>query len=131
MAVQSLLSRGKVKWLHNPKVSGRNSSDKRPCHLGETEMATPLLLSKSEMKWLHNLITWSISRRNQSGYIPTISRPQCRECERETLFRLKIKKNQKIHDFRPNKRGGGHFFNIFDPPPTPQKPKKVGFKWGV
>ena len=51
----------------------------------------------------------------------------------ETLFRLKIEKNQKIHDFRPKKKGG----SFFDPP-TPQPPphlpenlKKVGFKWGV
>ena len=36
------------------------------------------------------------------------------------------KKNQKIHDFRPKKRGG-HFFDIFDPPPpTPTPPPK---KW--
>ena len=35
--------------------------------------------------------------------------------------------------FDPKKRGG-HFFDIFDPPPTPphlpQNLKKVGFKWG-
>ena len=32
--------------------------------------------------------------------------------------------------FDPNKRGG-HFFDIFDPPPTPpSKAQKVGFKWG-
>ena len=31
--------------------------------------------------------------------------------------------------FRP-KKGGGHFFDIFDPPPLPQNLKKVGFKWG-
>ena len=36
----------------------------------------------------------------------------------ETLFRLKIEKNQKIHDFRPKKRGG-HFLT---PPPTPPAP---------
>ena len=30
------------------------------------------------------------------------------------------------------KKGGGHFFDIFDPPPPhlPQNLKKVGFKWG-
>ena len=37
----------------------------------------------------------------------------------ETLFRLKVEKNQKVHDFRPKKRGG-HFFDIFDPPRPPQ-----------
>ena len=49
----------------------------------------------------------------------------------ETLFRRKIEKNLKIHDFRPPKKGGGHFFSTFlTPPPLPQKPQKVGFKWG-
>ena len=47
------------------------------------------------------------------------------DADPETLFRLKIEKNQKIHDFRPKKRGG-HFFDIFDPPPphppTPTPP---------
>ena len=33
----------------------------------------------------------------------------------------KIEKNQKIHDFRPKKRGG-HFFDILTPPPTPPPP---------
>ena len=28
------------------------------------------------------------------------------------------------------KKGGSHFFDIFDPPPPPSKPQKVGFKWG-
>ena len=41
------------------------------------------------------------------------------------IFRLKIEKNQKIHDFRPKKRGD-HFLT----PPLPQNLKKVGFKWG-
>ena len=45
----------------------------------------------------------------------------------ETLFRLKIEKNQKIHAFRPIK-GGGHFSTFLTPPA--QNPKKVGFKWG-
>ena len=57
---------------------------------------------------------------------------------RKHFFGSKSKKNQKIHDFRPKKRGG-HFFDIFDPhpppppphpPPLPQNLKKVGFKWG-
>ena len=55
----------------------------------------------------------------------------------ETLFRLKIEKNQKIRDCRRKKRGG-HFFSTFLPPPAHPLPppppsktvKKVGFKWG-
>ena len=48
----------------------------------------------------------------------------------ETLFRLKIKKNQKIHDFRPKKWMG--YFLTPPPPPPPllENLKKVGFKWG-
>ena len=41
----------------------------------------------------------------------------------ETLFRLKIEKNQKIRDFRPKKRGG-HFLT---PPPPPSL--KTSKKW--
>ena len=44
----------------------------------------------------------------------------------KTLFRLKIERNQKIHDFRPKKRGG-HFLT---PPPPPSKPPKSGFQVG-
>ena len=46
------------------------------------------------------------------------------------------KKNQTIHEFRP-KKGEGHFFDIFERPPTPPQPpllpqnlKNVGFKLG-
>ena len=44
---------------------------------------------------------------------------------RKHFFGSKSKKNQKIPDFRPKKRGG-------HPPPhhLPQNLKKVGFKWG-
>ena len=31
----------------------------------------------------------------------------------------------------PNKKKGGQFFDIFDPPHPPQNLKKVGFKWGL
>ena len=47
----------------------------------------------------------------------------------ETLFRLKIEKNQKIRDFRPKKKGV-HFLTPPNPPPLPENLKKVGFKWG-
>ena len=47
----------------------------------------------------------------------------------ETLFRLKIEKNQKIHDFRPKKRGG-HFLTPPHPHPPPSKPQKSGFQVG-
>ena len=48
--------------------------------------------------------------------------------DRETLFRLKIAKNQKIHDLRPKKRGG-HFLTP-PPPPTPPPPSlKFSKKW--
>ena len=50
------------------------------------------------------------------------------------------KKNEKIHDFRPRKRGGVNFFDIFDPTPNPpppppppappSKPQKSGFQVG-
>ena len=44
----------------------------------------------------------------------------------KTVFRLKFEKKQKIHDFQ-HKKGGCHFFNIFDaPPPTPHDASK---KW--
>ena len=39
------------------------------------------------------------------------------------IFWLKIEKTQKIHDFRPKKRGV-----IFLPPPPPQLPQKSGFQ---
>ena len=45
----------------------------------------------------------------------------------ETLFQLKIEKNQKIHDFRP-KKGGVIFFGIFAPPPPPTS-LKTSKKW--
>ena len=51
---------------------------------------------------------------------------------RKHFFGSKSKKNQKIHDFRPKKRGGS-FFDPHPTPPTPPLPqnlKKVGFKWG-
>ena len=35
-------------------------------------------------------------------------------------FSAQNRKTQKIHDFRPKKRGG-HFFDFFDPPPTSLK----------
>ena len=47
----------------------------------------------------------------------------------ETLFRLKIEKNQKIRDFRPKKRGG-RFWTPPPPHPLLQNLQKVGFKWG-
>ena len=50
-------------------------------------------------------------------------------------FRARNRKHQKIHDFRPKKRGS-HFFDIFDPhppapppPPTPPKSLKGSRKW--
>ena len=45
-----------------------------------------------------------------------------------TFSAQKSKKNQKIHDFRPKKRGGVIF--LTPPPHLPQNLKKVGFKWG-
>ena len=47
-------------------------------------------------------------------------------------FSAENKKNHKIHDFRPKKRGGWSFSDT-NPPPTPpslKSSKKVGFKWG-
>ena len=44
----------------------------------------------------------------------------------ETLFRLKIEKNQKIHDFPPKKRG----VIFMTPLPSSSKPKKSGFQVG-
>ena len=51
----------------------------------------------------------------------------------ETLLRLKIRKNQKNHDFRPQ-TGGGRFLTPTPtpphPPPPPSRAPKIGFKWG-
>ena len=46
---------------------------------------------------------------------------------RKHFFGSESKKNQKIHDFRPKKRGG-HL--LIPPHHLPQNLKKVGFKWG-
>ena len=49
---------------------------------------------------------------------------------RKHFFGSKSKKTKRFMIFE------GHFFDIFDPPPTPPPPplpqnlKKVGFKWG-
>ena len=53
--------------------------------------------------------------------IPPHTTPWSRDPE--TLFRLQIEKNQKIHDFRPGKKGGS-FFRRFGPPHLPQNLKK-------
>ena len=48
----------------------------------------------------------------------------------ETLFRLKIEKNQKIHDFGHKKRGGGLFFSTILTTPPHLPPQKSGFQVG-
>ena len=48
---------------------------------------------------------------------------------RKHFFGSKSKKTKRFVIFDP-KKGGGHFFDIFDPPPTSVNLKKVGFKWG-
>ena len=46
-------------------------------------------------------------------------------------FLAQNRKNQKIHYFRPQKRGGVIFSTFLTPPPhLPQNLKKEGFKWG-
>ena len=61
---------------------------------------------------------------------PTPPHTNPMESDPETLFRLKIEKNQKIHDFRPKKRGG-HFLTPppTPPPPTPPPSLKTSKKW--
>ena len=47
---------------------------------------------------------------------------------RKHFFGSKSKKNQKIHDFRPKKRGG-HFLTPPPPPPPPPPSLKTSKKW--
>ena len=49
------------------------------------------------------------------------------ESGRETVFRLKTKKNQKIHDFRTKKRVGN--FSTFLTPPHPSPPFLTPQSW--
>ena len=48
----------------------------------------------------------------------------------ETPFRLKVEKNQKIHDIRP-KKGGDHFFDPPNPPPSLKTSKQCFSSEGV
>ena len=68
---------------------------------GVTEVATTANIAKMAEKCIN-----CISAR------PTPPHTNVWGWDPETLFRLKIEKNQKIRDFRPKKRGG-HFFDIF------------------
>ena len=66
---------------------------------------------------------------NRMSARPTPPHTKPMESGPGTLFRLKIEKNQKIHVFRPTKRGG-HFFDILHPPPTPPPPSlETSKKW--
>ena len=65
---------------------------------------------------------------NCSSACPTPPHTNPMESGPGTLFRLKVEKNQKIHDFRP-KKGGGLFSTFLTSPTPPPPTQKSGLDW--